>query len=107
MMVALPYWRDCLKFSAGGKVDQMRKAHGHFEAQLCQRRPDIESVRQELYRGLGLGAPASPLEALHRAVTEGATTKVVAPSDGNPFQSLFNEFVVPDNPLLAAPGQGP
>lgn len=26
MMIALPHWRDCLKFSGGGRLEEMRKA---------------------------------------------------------------------------------
>jgi hypothetical protein len=98
LMVALPYWRDCLKFSGGGNIVEMRKAQGYLEAELRQRHPDIETERRTLYRMLGLAAPPSPLESLHRAVT-GGTMKVVATSDGTPFEPLFNTFVAEHNSM--------
>jgi hypothetical protein len=91
MMVALPYWRDCLKFSGGGDLAQMRKAQAYLEADLLKRRTDLDALRRKLYRAFYLDPPAA--EALHRAVAAGADTHVVAASDGNPFESLFNTFV--------------
>ena len=98
MMIAFPYWRDCLKFSGGGNIEEMRKAQTRLESDLRRRRPDIEDARCELYRAFGLAAPSSPLETLHRVVSESANTKVVAASDRWPFEPLFNTFVVDDNP---------
>jgi hypothetical protein len=103
MMVALPYWRDCLKFSGGGELSEMRKAQARSEADLRQRRPGINADREVLYRAFRLATLATPLEALHRAVTEGAGTNIVATSDRTPFASLFNTFVVEDCPLWRQP----
>ncbi len=95
MMIALPYWRDCLKFSAGGSLPEMRKAQAYFEARLRQRVHDIALRRRALDQEFGVAAPPDPLEALHRAVTEG-TAVVVSTKDGTRFESLFNTFVAPD-----------
>jgi hypothetical protein len=98
VMVALPYWRDCLKFSAGGRLDEMRRAQAQFEAELRARRPDIDEVRGLLFRALGVTAPDTPLEALHAAVSGSGSREVVATCDRNPFASLFNTFAVPSRP---------
>jgi len=98
LMVPLPYWRDCLKFSGGGNIVEMRKAQGYLEAELRQRHPDIETERRTLYRVLGVAAPPFPLESLHRSVAGGAM-KIVGTSDGTPFKPLFNTFVAEHNPM--------
>ncbi|MCI0642691.1 MAG: hypothetical protein L0Y72_13055 [Gemmataceae bacterium] len=98
MMAALPYWRDCLKFSSGGRLDEMRRAQGEFESQLRARRPNIDEVRGLLFRALGVSAPDTPLEALHEAVSGSGSRQVVATRDRNPFASLFNTFDLPDRP---------
>jgi hypothetical protein len=38
MLIALPYWRECLKFSGGGNIGERKKAHARLEADLRQRR---------------------------------------------------------------------
>lgn len=96
MMIALPNWRDCLKFSGGGKLEEMKKAQARLEADLRQQHPDIEASRRTLYRAFGLTEMTAPLETLQRAVTEGADMKVVTTKDRWPFESLFNTFVLKD-----------
>ena len=98
LMVALPYWRDCLKFSGGGRLDEMRRAQAQFERELRARRPNIDEVRDLLFRAFGFAAPEAPLEALHEAVSTSGSRQVVAPRDRNPFASLFNTFAVPGRP---------
>jgi len=98
MMVALPYWRDCLKFSAGGRFEEMRRAQAQFEAELRARWSNIDEVRSLLFRAFAITAPDAPLEALHAAVSESGSRQVVAPRDRNPFASLFNTFAVPRRP---------
>lgn len=93
LMIALPYWRDCLKFSGGGQFQEMRRAQAYFERQL-RREHDVRN-RYALYEQFGLTAPLSPLESLHRAITEG-TAIVVSPKDGTRFEGLFNTFIAPD-----------
>src|SRR5262245_23060498 len=105
VMVALPYWRDCLKFAAGGRLDEVRHARGQFEAELRARRPDIDEARGPLYRALGVAAPDAPLEALHAAVSGSGSRQVVAASNRKPFASLFNTFAVPRRPALGGRGR--
>lgn len=93
-MAALPYWRDCLKFSAGGSLDTMRRAAAHFEEELRVREPKIDRLRQDIHAGLKLPKLENALERLHGRVTAGAGRQVVATTDRNPFASLFNTFAV-------------
>jgi hypothetical protein len=94
IMIALPYWWDCLKFSGGGKIWEMKRAAAQFEEALRSRRPAIDDERRMLFEMLRLRPLKSPLEMLHQSVTDGAGTKIVDPGDGNPYQSLFNKFTV-------------
>jgi hypothetical protein len=94
MMIALPHWRDCLKFSGGGAIQEMRRAQAHFEAVLRRRR-DMRGCRWRLYRAGAVDAPLAPLEGLHRAVAGGRAI-VVAPSDGTMFEGLLGTFLVPE-----------
>jgi hypothetical protein len=93
LMIALPYWRDCLKFSGGGQVQEMHRAQAYFEKQL-RREHDVRN-RYVLYEQFDLTAPLSPLESLHRAIAEG-TAIFVSPKDGTRFESLFNTFPAPE-----------
>lgn len=94
MMIALPYWRDCLKFSRGGDIQEMRRAQAYFEAELRRQR-DMRGCRWRLYQACSVDTPLAPLEGLHRAVVEGKAV-VVAPSDGTRFEGLFGTSVVPE-----------
>jgi hypothetical protein len=99
MMIALPYWRDCLKFSGGGDIAEMLRAQTRAERDLQRRMPDIGAIRNELLEAFGLAPLAAPVESLHGAVVEGASLKVIATCDGSRFASLFNEYVVKENPV--------
>ncbi len=101
-MVALPYWRDCLKFSGGGDLRQMQRAQVRCEADLRRKRPNVDAVRHDLFHALGLAPPVSPLETLHRAVAQGKEI-VVGTTDGSLLSSLFNTFTVDHNPLWRRP----
>lgn len=93
MMITLPYWRDCLKFSGGGKVEEMIKARSFAEEKLFQDYPDIETKRRLLFSICGLRELDAPAEALHRAVTLGASIKLLSTKDAWPLEPLFNSFV--------------
>jgi hypothetical protein len=99
MMIALPSWLDCLKFSGGGDLEAMRQARDRLERDLQADRPEIDALRRRLFEALGLEPPDSPLEDLHRSVTEGTPWKVVNPRDGSEYRNLFNTFTVDDNPM--------
>jgi hypothetical protein len=94
MTVALPYWRDCLKFSGSGSLSEMGKAQARAEARLERVQPDVAAKRAEMLNAFKLAPLADPLEALHTAIVEGADTRVIATYDGSHYASLFNSFVV-------------
>jgi hypothetical protein len=96
-MVAHPYWRDLLKFSAGGKLDEMRRVVPYLERELRENEPDIEMHRSILNVRLSLAEGDDSIAALHTAVSVlGRDITVVAP-DGAEFDSLFNAFSIESN----------
>jgi len=93
MIIALPYWQDCLKFSGGGALEEMKKAAEVFEEDLCDEWDNIDSLRKKLFKSLRLAAPNMPLEKLHAAVTTYGK-RPLAMREGFEVESLFNTFTV-------------
>jgi hypothetical protein len=104
LMIQLPYWRDCLKFSGGGQLDEMQKAIPYLEQELRQDEPDIDTHRETLLRTLQLAHPKAPVETLYQAMTSTSVNCLVIGEDGSALRSLFNTFVVTDNPLWRTTG---
>lgn len=94
MMAALPYWRDCLKFSRGGELAAMYAAAEQFEEALRTEEPKIARLRQDILIGLRRPSSAAPLERLHEMVRRGSGVAVVSATDRTAFASLFNTFSV-------------
>ena len=92
MMIALPTWRDCLQFSGGGQIAEMRKAEALSTRDFRAENPDTDAKRLELSNLLGLAPMPDPLDALHRAVSDGATVRVISTVDGWALESLFGSF---------------
>jgi len=93
MMIALPYWRDCLKFSGGGSFDEMKRAAESFEEELRDEWPNIQSLRKKLFKALSIPAPNEPLEKLHSRVTR-YSDRELSMREGYEVESLFNTFTV-------------
>jgi hypothetical protein len=99
LIVAHPYWRDILKFSGGGKLDEMRRAAIAMEAFTQEEEEDLDEARDVVRSELGLAAPDDAVGALHRAVST-SNVPVRALSDGTPAASLFGTFTIDDNPMF-------
>jgi hypothetical protein len=92
ILVSFPYWLDLLKFSAGGSLDEMKRAIPLLKEQVSQRAQQLEAHRRLLSQQLGLNSDPAALEWLHAAVRDlSRSVRVLAP-DGCEFDSLFNEF---------------
>ena len=98
-MVAYPYWRDLLKFSGGGKLDEMRRAVPFLEREMHEDHSEIDEERSLLRKKLFLAETDDPIESLHKAVAELGQGIMVAAPDGTAFRSLFNTFTVDSNPM--------
>jgi hypothetical protein len=98
IMIAYPYWRDLLKFSGGGKLDEMRRVAQYLERNMHEDYPEIDRQRSIIEDRLSLERTGDMISSLHAAVaTLGSGILVTAP-DGTEFQSLFNTFTVESNP---------
>jgi hypothetical protein len=91
-----PDWMDLLKYSARGRLDEMRRAAEAFDDYDG---PDPERIAagELIAQELGLTAPADAVGALHRAVATPLT--ILDPVDA-PADSLFGRFTIDDNPML-------
>lgn len=67
LAVARPYWLDILKFSAGGDLQEMRRAADALEATLDDE-DDVNEAREEIRAQLGLPGTDDPVGALYQAV---------------------------------------
>jgi len=89
VMVAIPYWRDLLKFSAGGELEEMKKAIPFLEAELLEDEPDILNKKKAVFKELQLRELSEPVQTLFSSVKSGLSIEIKA-SDGTPYDSLFN-----------------
>ena len=97
LVVARPYWLDILKFSAGGDLQEMRRAADALEATRDDE-DDINEAREEIRSHLDLPEADDPIGALYDAVA--ASDAIVRATDGSPFTTLFNRFNIDNNPML-------
>lgn len=98
LIVYVPYWRDLAKFSGGGQVQEMRRVRPYLARELLEDEPDIHRLQARLVDFLGLEPLGDPAAVLHENITSGERSVVVTSHDGDPCRSLFNTFVVEDNP---------
>ncbi len=96
VMVALPYWRDLLKFSAGGKLEEMRKAVPFLEEETLEDEPEILSKKKLVSKSLKLPTLTDPVQVLFNSVKSGTAVKIKA-TDGSSYEGLFSTFCVSDN----------
>ena len=96
IMVALPYWRDLLKFSAGGELEEMRKAVPFLEGEILEDEPEIRSKKKLIYKALNLPTLADPIQTLFNSVKSGIAIEIKG-NDGFSYEGLFNTFSVSDN----------
>jgi hypothetical protein len=96
IIVALPYWRDLLKFSAGGELEEMRKAVPFLEDEILEDEPEIHSKKELIYKALNLPILEDPVQTLFNSVKSGIAIEIKA-NDGSSYEGLFNTFSVSDN----------
>jgi len=97
LVVARPYWLDILKFSAGGDLQEMRRAADALEATRDDE-DEVNEAREKIRSSLDLPEPDDPVGALYEAVA--ASDAIVRATDGSPFTTLFNRFSIDNNPML-------
>jgi hypothetical protein len=97
IIIDLPSWRDCLKFSNGGQLAEMRRVVPLSESDLLEDRPTITSSRQALRKLFGLFQVSDLVRELHEAVTEMSPLYSVCGPDGWQLGPLFGRFTVMSN----------
>lgn len=92
ILVTYPYWFDLLKFSGGGKLEEMKASVQPLEEQSEEYTPNLERHRHLLTEQLALRKDPEVITALHDAVRQlGREVRIVGP-DGSEYDSLFNKF---------------
>ncbi len=95
VLMAIPYWRDLLKFSGGGQLDEMRKTAIFMEREYQEDYPGIPEARRRIKGTLPIPTLEDPIKVLHDNVH--ATDCVLVAEDGYEYGSLFNTFKASDN----------
>lgn len=97
IIIDLPYWQDCLKFSGGGQLAEMRRVIPLSESDLVAATPQIASSRETLRKLLALSRLPDPVQELHAALTELSPLYPVSGSGGWQFEPLFGKYTVISN----------
>lgn len=98
ILLSSPYWKDLLKFSGGGKLDEMKKAVPFLIEEYKEDYPNIEKDILSIKKHLNIDTSDSSVESLFNTVTEFQEIITIINEDGETYDSLFNTFVINDNP---------
>ncbi len=99
IMVGLPSWWDCLKFSGTGELAVMRATANYLHADELKEEPERDVQRAAVARALNLKLGAIPelVARLHAAVTS-TTPGFVLASEAGEYESLFGPWLPSRNP---------
>jgi hypothetical protein len=101
IMVGLPSWQDCLKFSGGGDLAVMQTAAEDLARDQFRDQPEIGAQRIRVATALSLGlAPVWVLLArLHDAVAGTVPDFVLLTAEpSEEYESLFGDWLPSSNP---------
>ncbi|KJK49366.1 hypothetical protein UK23_14245 [Lentzea aerocolonigenes] len=97
LVVGLPYWRDCLTYAGGGRLDVMADAMRHLQAEHDNSAlPSLQAQVSELLC-VDLPAPEIPLARLHAAGLRSEPGFVFRDETGE-YEGLFGSFHPDRNP---------
>lgn len=99
IMVGLPSWWDCLKFSGSGDLAVMRTSADHLRADELRDEPGMDADRATVAETLGLELSAIPvlLARLYAAVSATAPDFVLT-SEAGEYETLFGPWTPSRNP---------
>lgn len=98
IMIELPSWWDCLKFSGGGDLATMESAAEHLQRDELRDQPELGTKRLQLATALSLDLATTPL-LLARLRDAVATPDVVLTVEtGEEYESLFGPWQPSRNP---------
>ncbi|GHE95542.1 hypothetical protein GCM10018772_19330 [Streptomyces fumanus] len=99
LLIGLPYWRDCLKFSDDGDLDAMRTAASFLQRDLLAGDPELPSAQRRAAEALGLAVEPVPVlvERLHATVRDTGSADLFLDDTGE-YDGLFGPFPPSRNP---------
>ncbi|MFI6332456.1 hypothetical protein ACIBBG_29625 [Micromonospora chersina] len=100
IMIGLPSWWDCLKFSGSGDLVAMQSAAEHLQRDELRDQPDIRAKRVRLATALSLDLVTVPLllARLRDAVAGTAPDFLLTVETGEEYESLFGPWLPSRNP---------
>lgn len=96
LVITMPYWKDMLKFSDGGKLDEMKKASVFLEKEWNEEFGNKEQIEKELLKSLLLEKKKNTIEILLSTV-ESAELNYIQKEEN--YASLIGNFKTTDNPF--------
>ncbi|MDI9889365.1 hypothetical protein QMZ92_34900 [Streptomyces sp. HNM0645] len=99
LVVGLPYWRDCLKYSEDGDVASMQAAASFLQRDMLANDPEVVPAQSRVAGALGLTIEPVPtlVDRLHEAVRSADPGDVFLDETGE-YESLFGPFPPSRNP---------
>jgi hypothetical protein len=100
VMIGLPSWWDCLKFSGGGDLVTMQAAVEHLQREELRDRPECGAQRVLLAKALSLDLATVPLllARLRDAVAGTTPDFLLTVETGEEYESLFGPWLPSRNP---------
>lgn len=100
IMVGLPSWWDCLKFSGSGDLTVMQTTLNHLHHDKSREQPEMSADRVRLARALAVepGSDQALLTRLHAVVSTTAPDFVLTTEAGEEYESLFGPWLPGRNP---------
>ena len=100
IIVGLPSWRDCLKFSGSGDLTVMHTTADHLRHDELRDQTEIGADRVRVAAALGLELRSVPalLARLHAAVSATTPDFVLTVETGEEYESLFGPWLPSRNP---------
>ncbi len=95
ILLSIPYWRDLLKFSGNGNIDEMRRTATFMEKEYDEDYPDLPEARELILSKLRIPPIADSIQLLHQNV-HASDCNLIA-DDGGEWEPLFNKFTSADN----------
>jgi hypothetical protein len=99
LVVGLPYWRDCLKYSTNGDLASMQAAARFLQRDMLADDPEMVPAQSRVAEALGLTIKPVPalVGCLHTAVQSAGPDDVFLDETGE-YDGLFGPFPPSRNP---------
>lgn len=98
-LVCHPYWRDLLKFSGGGSLQEMRRTLPFAAREYYEDQPEAITLATMIRTELRLPDTKDMVDELHRSVASSEQKIQIYAPDGSKLTNLFNRFTVMNNPV--------